>query len=115
MSDTKQTDQPQHYTVNPGDSDPQPLSLVIVGIVGIVLAWVIIAGLEVLYHKTANAEFERKVVQAKPEKLTRARAEQLQQINGYHWIDERAGTVQIPVERAMQLLVEEDVRRRASR
>jgi hypothetical protein len=42
-----------------------------------------------------------------PEELAGARAEQLERLHTYRWVDEKAGTVAIPIERAMALVVAE--------
>ena len=96
------------YTINPGESDPQTISTLVVGIVGIALAWVIIMGLEVIFHKTAKAEFERKIVQQESAPLLESRAKQQQRLDGYHWVNEAAGTVAIPIEQAMDAVIEND-------
>jgi hypothetical protein len=38
--------------------------------------------------------------------LARLRSTEQAQLDGYGWVDRQAGTVHIPIERAMQLLVE---------
>lgn len=38
--------------------------------------------------------------------LAETKAEQEKKLNGYAWIDQKAGTVQLPIERAMELTVE---------
>ena len=100
------SEESKYYTINPGESDPSAVSTVIVGVVGVVLAWLIIAGLEVVYYKTARAEFDRKVVQQEPAGLREARTQQLGQLSDYRWIDKDAGIVQLPIDRAMEVLVE---------
>jgi hypothetical protein len=41
------------------------------------------------------------------ENLLRQKAEQLQTIRHYSWVDREAGTVTIPIDRAMELVIEE--------
>jgi hypothetical protein len=40
--------------------------------------------------------------------LARLRAEEDARLNGYGWVDKRAGVVRIPIERAMVLMVERE-------
>jgi len=47
--------------------------------------------------------------------LQRYRAEQRRKLEGYHLVDEKAGIVQIPIERAMALLAEEHAAEAASK
>jgi len=39
--------------------------------------------------------------------LAELRAKQSDQLNGYHWIDQKAGAVQLPIERAMELTAQQ--------
>ena len=102
------SEESKYYTVNPGESDPSAVDTVVIGVVGIVLAWLIIAGLEVVYRKTARAEFERKIVQQESAGLREARTEQLGQLTDYTWVDQDQSAVRIPIDRAMDLMLEHD-------
>jgi hypothetical protein len=44
---------------------------------------------------------------ARRKALSELREKQGAQLNGYHWIDQKAGTVQLPIERAMELTVQQ--------
>jgi hypothetical protein len=50
-----------------------------------------------------------------PEQLARLRAEQQEQMNSYGWVDEKAGVVRVPIDRAMDLVVEESAGRESGR
>ena len=63
--------------------------------------------LQVLFHRTSEAERWRKVVSQQPEQLRQVRTEQLDRLNSYRWVDEQNGVVTIPIERAMELVVQE--------
>ncbi|HEU5079628.1 MAG TPA: hypothetical protein VFT72_10450 [Opitutaceae bacterium] len=41
------------------------------------------------------------------ERLTEMRAKEAKQANSYSWIDQQKGTVEIPIDRAMELTVQE--------
>ena len=88
-------------TMSPDHSDPRSAPTVLVGTVGLVLL------LEVLHHRTTQAETYRKVVAEQPQELRQVQAQQLEQLNGYRWVDQGRGVVAIPLERAIDLLVEE--------
>ena len=102
MSDAHHENEEQFYTVNPGESDPSAWSTFVVGVVGLLLAAVIVMLLEVVYHKTAKREFEEKIVKAVPAELYQLRADQLQQLAG----SDQGGTAVVPIEQAMQRVVE---------
>jgi hypothetical protein len=91
----------------PEERDPKSGTTLIVGAVGVILLAVVIILLQVLFYRTAEAERWRKVVSQQPEELRRLHAEQLEQINGYRWVDEPNGVVAIPVDRAMDLVIQE--------
>jgi hypothetical protein len=91
----------------PEERDPKTSSTLIVGAVGVILLGVVILLLQVLFHRTAEAERWRKVVSQQPEQLRQLRTQQLDQLNSYRWVDEQGGVVTIPIERAMGLVVRE--------
>jgi hypothetical protein len=93
--------------MEPDRSDPRSAPTVLVGGVGLVLLAVIVLLLEVLYQRTSQAEIERKVVAEQPRELRQLQAEQLEQLNGYRWVDPAQGVVAIPIDRAIELMVEE--------
>ena len=76
-------------------------------VVGTVLTFVIVVFLQALFYRAETAEYERKVVNESPKKLRSARAEQSTLLNEYRWIDRENGVVAIPIERAMELVVDE--------
>jgi hypothetical protein len=90
--------------VNP---DPGAWSVVFYGLVGGLVVVLAIFGLEVFYGSTAGAEDERKAAGPAAEKLQQELDEQRSPIESYHWIDEDNGVVALPIERAMELVVQE--------
>jgi hypothetical protein len=92
----------------PEERDPKAASTLIVGAVGVILLAVVILLLQVLFHRTAEAERYRKVISQQPEELRQVRSEQLDRLNSYRWVDEQNGVVTIPIERAMELVARED-------
>ena len=78
-----------------------------VALISAVWLFVIVVALEVLYHRTAEAESARKFGTEDPQELRQVRNDQLEQINAYRWVDRERGIVAVPIERAMELLVEE--------
>jgi len=87
--------------------DPRSGSTLFVGAVGVIVTIVIVLALQVLYYRTTQSEAYRKVVQRGTEEVRAAREEQGQRLEGYRWIDAEQGVVAIPIERAMDLIVEE--------
>ena len=98
-------DEPAIATVPLDESDPKTAPTFLVAGVGLTLLIVIVLLLEVLYQRTAEAETYRKVIAEQPQELRSLRAVQLEQLNGYRWVDERQGVAAIPIDRAMQLVV----------
>jgi len=96
----------EHVILAP-DDDPNSLMTVVLGVIGCVLLLAILFGLEAMFFSAQHAEFRDKVVRQKPEELLRVQAGQLEAIRDYRWIDREAGVVAVPVERAMERIVEE--------
>ncbi len=87
------------------DGDPDaPLTLV-VGVIGVILLFVLIVGLQTLFYVAQRAEERRKVVAVAPEELRSLEASQLTILEEYRWVDRGKGIVGIPIDRAMELLV----------
>jgi hypothetical protein len=88
-------------------SDPDVPRTLYIAVVSVILVFVIVVGLQAWFYNIEEAEVLRKQSgQAAPE-LLRLRAEQLEQLNEYRWADRKNNTVAIPIERAMQLVVDE--------
>jgi len=87
--------------------DPNvPLSAV-VGVVGAILLFVVIVALQAVFNSMEQAEVERKVVAPPSAELQQLKAQQLEQLESYGWVDQSAGKVRIPIERAMVLVAGE--------
>ena len=89
------------------DSDIDSSMTVVIGIVGAVLILVIVIALQALYHRAEEAQNVEKVILVAPEELGRLRAEQLEQLNSYRWIDQKGGVVAIPIDEAMKRAIQE--------
>jgi hypothetical protein len=100
-------DEHAHTTVEVDESDPKSTPTLLVGAVGMILLMVIVLLVEVLYHRTTQAEVYRKVISEQPLELRQLQAEQLEQLNGYRWVSEPEGVAAIPIDRAVELIVEE--------
>ena len=100
-------DEHAHIAVEIDDSDPKSTPTLLVGVVGMILLMVIVLLVEVLFHRTSEAEIYRKVISEQPLELRQVQAEQLEQLNGYRWVSEPEGEAAIPIERAIDLVVEE--------
>jgi hypothetical protein len=90
-----------------GIGDPNTPATVVVGVVGAILLVVCVVLLQAYFYRSEADEVRRKVLAVAPEELAQARAEQLGVLNSYRWIDEKAGIVGIPIDRAMELVVAE--------
>ena len=97
-------------TVHVDEADPQAGSTFVVAGVSTALLVAIILILEVVHTRVAEAEHYRKEVAPESEELLSLDAEQLQRLQGGAWVDREAGVVTIPIEKAMQIVVEENGR-----
>ena len=78
-----------------------------VGAVSVILTIASVFAVQALYFSYANSETERKVVQAPTANADSRLAEQEAKLARYSWVSRDDGTVTIPIERAMRLVVEE--------
>lgn len=101
------SDETTHTGDGSAGDDPDAASTVFIGIVSTVLLVATVVALQGLFEHVTHAEFERKVVAAPPVELRDLQAAQLLVLNGYRWVDAKAGVAGIPIERAMELLVQE--------
>jgi len=82
-------------------------------VIGAVFALLLVAGvvaLEAYYYQAEDDENARKVVAIGSDELAQARAQQLEQLHSYRWIDPKAGVASIPIDAAMELVVRDGVR-----
>ena len=100
-------DERTHTSGSEGIGDPNTPATLVVGAVGAILLVICVVLLQAYFYRSEADEVRRKVVAVAPEELAQARAEQLGVLNSYRWIDEKAGVVGIPIDRAMELVVAE--------
>lgn len=79
-----------------------------VAMLGVILLFLLI--MFVFYIGRQHKPVDSEIVAARKARLSEHRAKAMEQTTTYAWIDEQAGIVQIPVERAMELVVEESQR-----
>jgi hypothetical protein len=94
-------------TVDPAQADPTARGVFVAGAISLLLLLVTLVGLEALHRRTYARVLERKVVEAQSHELRQLQSQQLSLLNGYRWVDRESGIVAIPIERAMELAVEE--------
>lgn len=74
-----------------------------------VLVWVLALFLEGGFLALRNREYEQKVLAPTDESVREYHAAQQEILDGdYRWIDKEQGTVGVPIERAIDLVVERD-------
>jgi hypothetical protein len=88
-------------------TDPSSLWTVVVGVIGFLIVAIFIIGIQAIFYQTENREIQEKIVSQAPARLTSIRAEQESHLNSYKMIDSNSGVVAIPIDRAMELVVED--------
>jgi hypothetical protein len=81
--------------------------IVTIGVLLVVLTFVLILLVQGWFYQAQHDEYVRKVVEPRSEDLASAIADQQESLHTYRMLDPDAGTVAIPVERAMELVVRE--------
>ena len=87
--------------------DPDVPASAVVGILGAILLFVIIVGLQALFYRMEEGELARKVYDQPYQELQQLDADQLETLNSYGWMDRQRNVAHIPIGRAMELVVEE--------
>jgi hypothetical protein len=70
-------------------------------VVGLIL---VVLGVQAIYDRVLEQQIYVKVLEPVSEDLKDLRAREDEQLHSYRYIDRAAGTVRIPIERAMELL-----------
>lgn len=79
--------------------------LVAIGSISTVLLIVLVVGVQAWFGAELRRETEEKQSNVVQWKLKDLRLEQESKLQGYRWVDREAGTVAIPIERAMEITV----------
>lgn len=97
MSDSKNTNYP----------DPKSLPVIAIGLIGAVVIYLHVIGLDALFRHQQRQELIQKVETQTYDDFRRVRMQQLEGLNSYSWVDKEKGRVAIPIDRAMALFVQE--------
>ena len=81
--------------------------IITIGVLFFVLVVVLILLVQAWFFQAQTAEYVRKIIEPRAEELASATAEQQESLHSYRVVDPEAGTVAIPIERAMELVVRE--------
>lgn len=96
--------------VNPGIEqnydDPKADTLATIGFVGTLLFIATVIGLSALYFNVQNQEINAKVMNADFPELRQLQTDQRTALSSYRYANTEKSAVAIPIERAMQLVVE---------
>jgi len=77
------------------------------GAVAIVVAVLVAAGLAALFQRGAQPSPQGRQVESSPQDLRAFLRDKRARLGGYGWVDRDAGVIHVPIERAMQRMVEE--------
>lgn len=76
----------------------------VIGLIGTVLLIISVIWLQGLYSKTGNAEMTRKQIMGMYDEVLSLKAEQRAELNDYAWVNRDAGVVEIPIDRAIEVV-----------
>ncbi|MGD0089542.1 MAG: hypothetical protein ABSE73_06440 [Planctomycetota bacterium] len=88
-------------------NDVDAPKLAVTGILTALAFFLLIIGFEALYYRLERAETEAKLGTEAPLQLRQVEAQQYGQLHSYRWVDAQKKSVAIPIERAIELLVQE--------
>jgi hypothetical protein len=75
--------------------------------VGVLLFAISIVWLQSYFYLVRNDQIHRSVLSVPNPKLRDLRAREAEVLNSYGWVDQQQGIVRIPIDRAMERMVEE--------
>lgn len=78
-----------------------------IGALFVILLFVMILLLQAYFYQAARQEYQAKVVAPRNEALAADLTAQQEELNRYRWIDQEQGIVGIPVERAVELIIQD--------
>ena len=87
--------------------DPNVAASAVVGIISAIGLFVVIVLLQTWFYRAEEDERYRKVYSQPYQELQKVDNEQLERLGSFGWISEGDGVAHIPIERAMELVVEE--------
>jgi hypothetical protein len=87
--------------------DPVPGSTAVVVVVFSLAVAITLIALQGYFGRAVSRESEVKIVQPMPEERARIETEQRERLSGYRWVDREAGVVSVPIDRAMELVVQD--------
>jgi len=88
-------------------TEPRKGAIALVGAGIVILLVLIIVGVEAYYDRVRDQQIFVKQLQPVSEDLKALRAREDTDLNSYRYIDRAKGSVRLPINRAMDLLVEE--------
>jgi hypothetical protein len=92
---------------NPARDDTHNREIVVWGTVSVVVLALMLVWLRAYFFTVRNETVFQSVLSVENPKLVELRAREEAELSGYGWIDRERGIVQLPIERAMRLVVEE--------
>ncbi len=81
--------------------------IVLIGIISALLIFIIIVAVQAWFYHYYEQIYQERVVNQESEELKNLRANQQEILNSYRWIDQDNNTVAIPIDRAMELVLED--------
>ena len=88
-------------------SEPRAGFIAAIGGAIMITLVLVIAGVQAYYDHVRDQQIFVKQLEPVSEDLKALRAREAQQLHSYQYIDRAKGTVRIPIERAMDLLIQE--------
>ncbi len=87
--------------------DPSTFWTAVIGLVGCILIFVIVVAVQAVFYNQERDEQYRKTILPQLGEVAGLKAGQQEKLHSYAWKNRDEGTVVIPIERAMDLIVQE--------
>ncbi|MCS6885955.1 MAG: hypothetical protein RMM17_10065 [Acidobacteriota bacterium] len=97
----------EHAEIDYERQDPNSVEIIVLTVLGAIVLYGVIVGLEFYYNVVNERLIETKIYSTVPTQLRELRSREDEALSKYKYIDESRGIVQIPIDRAIELLVKE--------
>ncbi len=81
--------------------------IALVGLASVLFLIIIVVLMQSWYYSVERTERFQKIISQPPVEYTKLVSEQQEQLNSYKWIDQKNGVVQIPIDLAMEKVVQD--------
>lgn len=89
------------------EDDLNTSKVVVIGLTFCIFVFAIIAAVQTIFYNMQENERIKKTVAQPDAEYSTLLSDQQEQLNSYHWLNQKEGVLAIPIDRAMEIIVTE--------